>query len=185
MPLSVAWRNILGPNGQADPPTTIVPTQWLAPRPTGPVQRAAIAQATASPHVPVNQDGSSGVARTYANARLYEAARAGPFRLRALRNAADLELRHGAVRPIPTSREAALSNSLHPGQLYGDRLTSVSIVLGTRIPHPCRAHHPAGGAVRSGLSTTRPPLSVRARCRTTTRPSAQHGVQTDSTSPPR
>jgi hypothetical protein len=127
VPLAVGTRGVVGPNGQPLP-SDVVPTQWLnqgcaagssagqCPAPGGFAARPRQAQ------------GTSGQTRPYLTIGF--AKHIVPDRL---------TLGLYAMLPIssfttaqafyPDEREALFSNSLHP-ELYGDRLTAVSIVCG-------------------------------------------------------
>jgi len=126
VPLSVGQRTITTPNGTPIP-NDVVPTQWLAkgcPPGTGAGQCAPPGFAAR----PRQADGTSGVNRSYGALGLVK--HLVPDRL---------SLGFYALVPLsslttaqsfyPDEREALFSNSLHP-ELYGDRLTAISFVLG-------------------------------------------------------
>jgi long-chain fatty acid transport protein len=127
VPLVVGTRGVVGPNGQPLP-ADVVPTQWLnqgcaagssagqCPAPGGFAAR------------PRQSQGTSGQTRPYLTLG---------FAKHIVKDRLTLGLY--AMLPIssfttaqafyPDEREALFSNSLHP-ELYGDRLTAVSIVCG-------------------------------------------------------
>jgi hypothetical protein len=127
VPLVVGTRGVVGPNGQPLP-SDVVPTQWLnqgcaagssagqCPAPGGFAAR------------PRQSQGTSGQTRPYLTLG---------FAKHIVKDRLTLGLY--AMLPIssfttaqafyPDEREALFSNSLHP-ELYGDRLTAVSIVCG-------------------------------------------------------
>jgi len=126
VPLSVGTRTVTSPGG-VPLPNDVVPTQWLqqgCPAGTGPNQCPAPGFAAR----PRQSQGSSGVNRSY-----------GTFGLVKHLVPDRLSIGFYAMIPLsnlttaqsfyPDEREALFSNSLHP-ELYGDRLTSISVVLG-------------------------------------------------------
>jgi hypothetical protein len=126
VPLVVGGRGVVDPSGHPLPPD-IVPTQWLKQGcPAGSGQgQCAPPGFTARPR---QGQGSSGKTRTY-------------LALGLVKDIVKDRLTLGLYTMLPISsfttaqafyadeREALFSNSLHP-ELYGDRLTAVSIVLG-------------------------------------------------------
>jgi long-chain fatty acid transport protein len=126
VPLAVATRTVLQPNGQPLP-NTVVPTQWLqngCPAGTGPGQCAAPGFAAR----PRQSQGTSGVNRSYGAFGLVKHLVPDRFSL-GLYAMIPLSNLTTAQSFYPDEREALFSNSLHP-ELYGDRLTSISLVLG-------------------------------------------------------
>jgi long-chain fatty acid transport protein len=127
VPVIVGTRGVVDANGKPLPPN-VVPTQWLtngcAPG-SGPGQCPPPGGFAARPR---QAQGSSGVTRTY-------------LTLGFVKNVVKDRLTLGlyAMLPItsfttaqafyPDEREALFSDSLHP-ELYGDRLTAISIVCG-------------------------------------------------------
>jgi long-chain fatty acid transport protein len=126
VPLIVGQRNIVGPDGQPIS-NTAVPTQWLqkgCPAGSGPGQ----CPPPGFPARPRQAQGSSGKTRPYLTLGI--AKHLIPDRLSV-----------GVYVMVPASsfttastfysdeREALFSNSLHP-ELYGDRLTAVSLAFG-------------------------------------------------------
>jgi long-chain fatty acid transport protein len=127
VPLVVGTRGVVGPDGNPLPPD-IVPTQWLkqgcppgsaagqCPAPGGFLARPRQAQ------------GSSGVTRTYltlgfAKQLVKDRLAVGIYAMMPISNFTT------AQGFYVDEREALFSNSLHP-ELYGDRLTAVSVVFG-------------------------------------------------------
>jgi hypothetical protein len=126
VPLSVGTRTVTTPSGTPIP-NDVVPTQWLqkgCPAGTGPNQCPTPGFAAR----PRQAEGTSGVNRSY-----------GVFGLVKHLVPERFSLGFYAMVPIsnlttaqafyPDEREALFSDSLHP-ELYGDRLTSISFVLG-------------------------------------------------------
>ncbi len=126
VPVSVGQRTITSPSG-VPIPNDVVPTQWLqhgCPAGTGAGQCPAPGFAPR----PRQSEGTSGVNRSY-----------GAFGLVKHLVPDRFTLGFYAMVPIsnlttaesfyPDQREALFSDSLHP-ELYGDRLTSLSFVLG-------------------------------------------------------
>lgn len=129
IPLSVGGRNVVGPNGQPLP-NDVVPTQWISqgcPAGNQPGQCPAPGLAAR----PRQGQGTSGQTRSYLALGL--AHKLVPERLAI-----------GVYAMIPVNklttarafyadeREALFSDSLHP-ELYGDRLTAISIALGAAV----------------------------------------------------
>ncbi len=126
VPVAVGTRTVTSPSG-VPLSNTVVPTQWLqqgCPSGTGPGQCPAPGFAAR----PRQSQGTSGVNRSY-----------GAFGLVKHLVPDRFSIGFYALVPIsslttaqsfyPDEREALFSNSLHP-ELYGDRLTSISFVLG-------------------------------------------------------
>jgi long-chain fatty acid transport protein len=126
VPLSVGSRNVLGP-GLQPLPNDVVPTQWLT-QGCPPGTQAGTCPAPGFAARPRQSAGTSGKTRTYLT--LGFAKKLIPDRL-AIGLYAMLPVGNltTAQAFYPDEREALFSNSLHP-ELYGDRLTAVSIVLG-------------------------------------------------------
>ena len=132
VPLVVAGRNILAPGsmGLQPLPNSVVPTQWLQ---QGCSMGGGVGQCSGSGFAarPRQSQGTSGVTRHY-------------LVLGLVRSFFARRLAVGAYAMLPISnftteqsfyvdeREALFSNSLHP-ELYGDRLTSVSVVVGAAV----------------------------------------------------
>jgi long-chain fatty acid transport protein len=127
VPLIVGSRGVVGPNGQPLP-ADVVPTQWLNQGcPAGSASGQCPAPGGFAPR-PRQSQGTSGQTRTY-------------LTLGIVKNLVKDRLTLGLYGMLPISnfttaqsfypdeREALFSNSLHP-ELYGDRLTAVSIVAG-------------------------------------------------------
>jgi hypothetical protein len=132
VPLSVAGRDVLVPDpssatGYRPLPNSVVPTQWLqlgCPAGSGPNDCPSPGFAAR----PRQQQGSSGKTRTY-------------LALGLVKHLVKDRLALGIYTMVPLTsfttaqaffadeREALFTNSLHP-ELYGDRLTAVSVVFG-------------------------------------------------------
>ena len=126
VPLSVGARNILTP-GLQPLPNDVVPTQWLTQGcPAG--TQAGTCPAPGFAARPRQSRGTSGTTRTYLT--LGFAKKLIPDRL-AIGVYAMLPVGKltTAQAFYADEREALFSNSLHP-ELYGDRMTAVSIALG-------------------------------------------------------
>jgi long-chain fatty acid transport protein len=126
VPLAVGSRDIVGPDGKPIS-NYAVPTQWLQQGcPAG--SRPGDCPAPGLPARPRQSQGTSGKTRSYLAFGMVK--RLIPDRL---------TLGLYAMLPVsgfmtaqafyPNEREALFSNSLHP-ELYGDRLTAISLVLG-------------------------------------------------------
>lgn len=126
VPLAVAGGGVVTPGGQTLPPS-VVPTQWLQ---NGCPPGSGAGQCPGSGFAarPRQSMGTSGQTRTYLTLGIVKNLVKDRFTLGIY-----------AMLPIgsfttaqafyPDEREALFSNSLHP-ELYGDRLTSVSLVFG-------------------------------------------------------
>jgi long-chain fatty acid transport protein len=138
VPLVVGQRQLNYPNLPSVPsglrgqpiPNTVVPTQWLnqgCPAGSGPGQCAA----PGFPARPRQAAGDGQPTKTYLAAGLVK--RLIKDRLTfGFYGMVPLSSFTTAHSFYPDEREALFSNSLHP-ELYGDRLTSVSIVLGAGL----------------------------------------------------
>ncbi len=132
VPLSVGSRgSILVPNpsgtGLVPLPNSVVPTQWLQQGcPAG--SRAGQCPAPGFAARPRQALGSSGKTRTYLALGLVKALVKDRFTF-GLYTMLPLQSFTTAQAFYADEREALFSNSLHP-ELYGDRLTAVSFVLG-------------------------------------------------------
>jgi hypothetical protein len=126
VPLVVGSRGVLDPTGRPLPPD-IVPTQWLKQGcPAGAGQGQCPGPGfTARPR---QGQGSSGKTRTYLTLGLVKDIVKDRLTL-GLYTMLPLSSFTTAQAFFPDEREALFSNSLHP-ELYGDRLTAVSIVVG-------------------------------------------------------
>jgi long-chain fatty acid transport protein len=126
VPLVVGGRDVIGPNGQPLP-NDVVPTQWLSQGcPAGTTPGTCPPPGFAAR--PRQAAGTSGKTRTY-------------IVIGIVRHLIRDRFTFGLYGMLPVSsfttaqafyadeREALFSNSLHP-ELYGDRLTSISLVLG-------------------------------------------------------
>jgi long-chain fatty acid transport protein len=126
VPLSVGQRTITTPSGTPIP-NDVVPTQWLAKGCPAGTQAGQCAPPGFAAR-PRQAQGTSGTNRSYGALGLVK--HIVPDRL---------SLGFYALVPLsslttaqsfyPDEREALFSNSLHP-ELYGDRLTAISFVLG-------------------------------------------------------
>jgi hypothetical protein len=126
VPLSVGQRNITSPSG-VPISNTVVPTQWLQNGCTGGTQTGQCPPPGFAAR-PRQAQGTSGVSRSYGAFGLVkhlvpDRFSIGFFALVPLTNLTTAQAFY------PDEREALFSNSLHP-ELYGDRLTSLSFVLG-------------------------------------------------------
>ena len=128
VPLVVGTRGVVGADGKTPLPSDVVPTQWLnkgCPAGSGSGQCPAPGGFAARPR---QAQGTSGQTRPYLTIG---------FAKHIVKDRLTLGLY--AMLPVssfttaqafyPDEREALFSNSLHP-ELYGDRLTAVSIVCG-------------------------------------------------------
>jgi long-chain fatty acid transport protein len=127
VPLVVGTRGVVGPNGQPLP-SDVVPTQWLnqgcaagsssgqCPAPGGFAARPRQGQGTGSQTLTYL---TIGFAKHIVKDRLT----LGLYAMLPISNFTTAQAFY------PDEREALFSNSLHP-ELYGDRLTAVSIVCG-------------------------------------------------------
>jgi len=128
VPLIVAGRDVVGPSGQPIP-NDVVPTQWLNQGcPAGTTPGTCPTAFTPRPR---QAQGSSGKTRSYLTLGLVK---------HLIRD----RLSFGVYAMLPMSsftsaqafypdeREALFTNSLHP-ELYGDRLTSISIIVGAGL----------------------------------------------------
>jgi hypothetical protein len=126
VPLSVGTRTITSPSG-VPLPNDVVPTQWLqqgCPAGTGPGQCPAPGFAAR----PRQAQGTSGVNRSYGAFGLVKRLVPDRFAI-GFYALVPLSSLTTAQSFYPDQREALFSDSLHP-ELYGDRLTSISFVLG-------------------------------------------------------
>jgi long-chain fatty acid transport protein len=125
VPLIVGQRNLVGPNGQPIP-NTVVPTQWLN-HGCFPPQ----CPAPGFPARPRQSQGNGDQTETYLAAGLVK--RLIKDRLTfGFYGMVPISSFQTAYSFYPDQREALFSDSLHP-ELYGDRLTSVSVVLGVGL----------------------------------------------------
>lgn len=126
VPLSVGTRTITTPGG-VPIPNTVVPTQWLQNGCPGGTQAGQCPPPgfTARPR---QSQGTSGQNRSYGVLGLVKHLVPDRFSL-AFYAMVPLSSLTTAESFYPDEREALFSNSLHP-ELYGDRLTSISFVLG-------------------------------------------------------
>jgi long-chain fatty acid transport protein len=126
VPLAVAGGGVVSPGGQPLPPD-VVPTQWLqngCPPGSGANQCPGSGFAAR----PRQGQGTSGKTRSYLTLGIVKTLIKDRFTLGiyAMLPIGDFTT---AQAFYPDEREALFSNSLHP-ELYGDRLTSVSLVFG-------------------------------------------------------
>ncbi len=126
VPLVVGQRNITTPSG-VPIPNNVVPTQWLQSGCPAGSQAGQCAPPGFAPR-PRQGQGTSGVNRSYATFGLVKHIVPDRFTL-GFYTMVPLSSFTTAGSFYPDEREALFSNSLHP-ELYGDRLTSVSFVLG-------------------------------------------------------
>jgi long-chain fatty acid transport protein len=129
VPLSVAGGGIVTPGGGALAPS-VVPTQWLqqgCPAGSGAGQCPGSGFAAR----PRQAQGSSGQTRTYLTLGIVKTLVKDRFTL-GIYGMLPLSSFTAAQAFYPDEREALFSNSLHP-ELYGDRLTSVSLVFGAGL----------------------------------------------------
>ena len=148
VPLSVGQRDITSPSG-VPISNTVVPTQWLQNGCAGGTQTGQCPTPGFAAR-PRQAQGTSGQNRTYGAIGFVkhlvpDRFSIGFFALVPLKN---LTTAQGFY---PDEREALFSNSLHP-ELYGDRLTSLSFMLGAAfniIPEIS-----IGASVSLGLSNT-------------------------------
>ncbi len=129
VPLSIGTRTATSPSG-VPIPNTVVPTQWLqqgCPAGTGPGQCPAPGF-TARPR---QAQGTSGVNRSYGALGLVKHIVPDRFSI-GLYAMVPLSNLTTAQSFYPDEREALFSDSLHP-ELYADRLTSISFVLGAAL----------------------------------------------------
>jgi len=126
VPVSVGLRNITSPTG-VPIPNNVVPTQWLQ---NGCAAGTAANQCPAPGFAarPRQSQGTSGADRSYGAIGIVKHIVPDRFTLGfyALVPLSSLTTAQGFY---PDEREALFSDSLHP-ELYGDRLTSISFVLG-------------------------------------------------------
>jgi long-chain fatty acid transport protein len=125
VPLSVGNRNIVV--GNSPIPNDVVPTQWLNKgcTPGSGSGQCPVPAFTARPR---QSDGSSGKTRTYLAFGIVKSLVKDRFTF-GLYAMIPLTNLTTAQSFYPDEREALFSNSLHP-ELYGDRLTAISIVPG-------------------------------------------------------
>jgi len=126
VPLAVGGRDVVTPNGTPIP-NDVVPTQWLGQGcPAG--TKAGQCPAPGFPARPRQGAGSSGKTRTYLTLGFVKHLVKDRLTL-GLYGMFPVSSFTTAQAFYPDSREALFSNSLHP-ELYGDRLTAISFVLG-------------------------------------------------------
>jgi hypothetical protein len=134
VPVTVAGRDILAPvpggGGYAALPNSVVPTQWLQ---TGCSPSSAVNPCPAPGFAarPRQSQGSSGVVRHYLSLGLVKTVVKDRLTF-GLYTLAPLSNFTTANAFFVDEREAVFSNSLHP-ELYGDRLTAVSLVAGLGV----------------------------------------------------
>ena len=126
VPLAVAGGGVVTPGGQPLPPD-VVPTQWLqngCPAGSGANQCPGSGFAAR----PRQSQGTSGKTHTYLTLGIVKNLVKDRFTLGiyAMLPIGDFTT---AQAFYPDEREALFSNSLHP-ELYGDRLTAVSLIVG-------------------------------------------------------
>jgi len=129
VPAVVSGRNILvpAPSGLQPLPNDVVPTQWLQQGcPAG--TQANQCPAPGFGARPRQGQGTSGVTRSYLVLGLVKTLVRDRFTL-GLYGMLPVSSFTQAQAFYPDEREALFSNSLHP-ELYGDRLTAVSIAFG-------------------------------------------------------
>lgn len=129
VPLAVGGGGVLKPGGQPLPPD-VVPTQWLqqgCPAGSGAGQCPGSGFAAR----PRQGQGSSGQTRTYLALGIVKSLVKDRFVL-GIYGMLPLSSFTAAQAFYADEREALFSNSLHP-ELYGDRLTSVSVVFGAGL----------------------------------------------------
>jgi long-chain fatty acid transport protein len=126
VPVSVGSRVITSPSG-VPISNTVVPTQWLQ---NGCAAGTGASQCPAPGFAarPRQAQGSSGVNRSYGTFGLVKHIVPDRFTL-GFYSMVPLSSLTTAESFYPDEREALFSDSLHP-ELYGDRLTSISFVLG-------------------------------------------------------
>jgi len=126
VPVSVGGRNITSPNGTPIS-NTVVPTAWLQNGCPAGVQ-AGQCPAPGFAARPRQSQGSSGVNRSYGAFGLVKHLVPDRFSI-GFYAVVPLSSLTTAQGFYPDEREALFSDSLHP-ELYGDRLTSISLALG-------------------------------------------------------
>ena len=126
VPLSVGQRNITSPSGVPIPNNT-VPTGWLNSGCAAGSQAGQCAPPGFAAR-PRQGQGTSGVNRTYATFGLVKHIVPDRFTI-GFYSMVPISSLTTAQSFYPDERESLFSNSLHP-ELYGDRLTSISFVLG-------------------------------------------------------
>ncbi len=126
VPLAIGGRDVVTPDGTPIP-NEVVPTQWLSQGcPAG--SKAGQCPAPGFPARPRQAAGSSGKTRTYLTLGLVKHLVKDRLSI-GLYGMFPVSSFTTAQAFYPDSREALFSNSLHP-EMYGDRLTAISIVLG-------------------------------------------------------
>lgn len=129
VPLAVGGRNILVPSGTGlQPlPNDVVPTQWLQ-QGCSPGTQQNQCPAPGFAARPRQSQGTSGVTRSYLVFGFVKNLIRERFTF-GIYGMLPVSSFNQAQAFYPDEREALFSNSLHP-ELYGDRLTAVSIVFG-------------------------------------------------------
>ena len=126
VPLAVGGRDVVTPNG-TPLPNEVVPTQWLSQGcPAG--TKSGQCPAPGFPARPRQAAGSSGKTRTYLTLGFVKHLVKDRLTI-GLYGMLPLSSFTTAQAFYPDSREALFTNSLHP-EMYGDRLTSISLVFG-------------------------------------------------------
>jgi hypothetical protein len=148
VPLAVGGRDIVDPNGNPIPNGT-VPTQWLQQGCPGGTAKGDCPPPGFAAR-PRQMLGTSGKTRTYLTLGLVKSFIKDRFTV-GLYGMLPLSSFTTAQAFYPDEREALFGNSLHP-ELYGDRLTSVSIVLGAAFK--LLPSLSIGAAVSLGLANT-------------------------------
>ena len=126
VPVSVGDRDVVSPSG-TPLPNDVVPTQWLQQGcPAG--TKAGECPSPGLPARPRQAEGSSGKTRTYLALGLVKHLVKDRLTV-GLYGMFPLSTFTTAQAFYPDAREALFTNSLHP-EMYGDRLTSISLTLG-------------------------------------------------------
>jgi len=126
VPLAVGTRTVTSPSG-VPISNTVVPTRWLN-QGCAPGTGAAQCPAPGFQARPRQSQGTSGTSNSYGAFGLVKHIVPDRFSL-GFYSMIPLSSLTTAGSFYPDEREALFSNSLHP-ELYGDRLTSISFVLG-------------------------------------------------------
>ncbi|MEO7110980.1 MAG: hypothetical protein ABI183_11130, partial [Polyangiaceae bacterium] len=126
VPLAVGGRDVVSPNGTPIP-NEVVPTQWLS-QGCEAGNKAGQCPSPGFPARPRQGAGSSGKTRTYLTLGLVKHLVKDRLTI-GLYGMFPVSSFTTAQAFYPDSREALFSNSLHP-EMYGDRLTAISFVLG-------------------------------------------------------
>lgn len=129
VPLAVGGRNILvpGATGLQPLPNDVVPTQWLQQGCTAGTQQNQCPSPGFAAR-PRQSQGTSGVTRSYIVFGLVKNMIRDRFTF-GIYGMLPISSFNQAQAFYPDEREALFSNSLHP-ELYGDRLTAVSLAFG-------------------------------------------------------